>query len=150
MESTFSCRPRVALGDHDTEVDVTEVVPRRHIRRYDAPIDVSAAQPIELEYGDALVCLRSLPHGGSANANEGRVRQGLHVGCLPDWVTPEVAVVNSVQADLSRSLPGCARAPLGWTNLHDNAAVAGVEAATQLWQLDRTRFDGYDGTFFHL
>lgn len=61
----------MALGDHDTEVGVTEVVPRCPIRRYDAPIDVSAAQPIEPECGDALVYLRSLAHGGGANTSDG-------------------------------------------------------------------------------
>ncbi len=139
----------VALGDYDAEVGATMVVPRSHTGGYDAPIDVSVAHPVEMERGDALVYLGSLAHGGGANTSKGRVRKALYIGYLLGWLTPEEAVVHSVPEDVARALPEQARALLGWANLHGNAAAGGMEAATQLWQLDRDRFEGYGGTFVH-
>lgn len=139
----------VALGDYDAEVGATMAVPGSHIGGYDAPIDAHAAEPVELQPGDALVYLGSLAHGGGANTSEGRVREALYIGYLLGWLTPEEAVVHSVPEDVASTLPEQARALLGWANLHGNASAGGVEAATQLWQLDRDRFDGYGGTFLH-
>ena len=139
----------VALGDYDAEVGATMVVPGSHRGGYDAPIDASAAAPVEMERGDALIYLGSLAHGGGANTSAGRVRKALYIGYLLGWLTPEEAVVHSVPEDLARSLPTQARALLGWANLHGNATTEGVEAATQLWQLDHDRFEQYDGTFLH-
>ncbi|MFM7686642.1 MAG: phytanoyl-CoA dioxygenase family protein [Actinomycetota bacterium] len=139
----------VALGDYDAEVGATMVVPRSHLDPYDAPIDGSLAIPVEMQPGDALLYTGSLAHGGGANTSDSRVREALYIGYLLGWLTPEEAVVHSVSEDLARTLPEQARTLLGWANLHGNAATAGVEAATQLWQLDRDRFDQYDGTFLH-
>jgi ectoine hydroxylase-related dioxygenase (phytanoyl-CoA dioxygenase family) len=124
-------------------------VPGSHLGGYDAPIDAAAAQPVEMQPGDALVYLGSLAHGGGANTSDGRVREALYIGYLLGWLTPEEAVVHSVPEDVAERLPAAARALLGWANLHGNAAADGMEAATQLWQLDRDRFEHYDGTFEH-
>lgn len=139
----------VAMGDYDAEVGATMVVPGSHLEPYDAPIDASLAQPVEMQPGDALVYLGGLAHGGGANTTPNRVREALYIGYLLGWLTPEEAVVHSVPEELARTLPAAARSLLGWANLHGNAASDGVEAATQLWQLDQDRFDQYRGTFLH-
>lgn len=139
----------VALGDYDAEVGATMVVPGSHLAAYDAPIDPSLAQPVEMQPGDALLYLGSLAHGGGANTSGNRVREALYIGYLLGWLTPEEAVVHSVPEALAGTLPAQARALLGWANLHGNAATAGMEAATQLWQLDHDRFEACGGTFLH-
>lgn len=138
-----------ALGDYDTAVGATNVVLGSHLEPYDSPIDAMRAQPVEMEPGDALVYLGGLAHGGGANTSGDRVREALYIGLLVGWLTPEEAVVHSVPEALARTLPARARALLGWANLRGNVATSGVEAATQLWQLDRDRLDDYRGTFFH-
>jgi ectoine hydroxylase-related dioxygenase (phytanoyl-CoA dioxygenase family) len=139
----------VALGDYDAEVGATMVVPGSHLQAYDEPIDEASARPVEMEPGDALLYLGSLAHGGGANTSANRVREALYIGYLLGWLTPEEAVVHSVPEDVARTLPSRARELLGWANLHGNAADRGVEAATQLWQLDLDRYQRYGGTFLH-
>lgn len=137
----------VALGDYDAEVGATRVVPMDHGRLSAAPFDEAAAQPVEMMPGDALVYLGRLVHGGGANTTCDRWRKALYVGYLVGWLTPEEAVPHSITPEVARRLPVRARELLGWATIRGNIAASGVEAETQLWQLDHDDVERAGGLF---
>jgi ectoine hydroxylase-related dioxygenase (phytanoyl-CoA dioxygenase family) len=137
----------VALGDYDAAVGATMVVPGSSGRPLDEPIDASAARPVELAPGDALVYLGNLVHGGGANTTTDRWRKALYVGYLLGWLTPEEAVARSITADVAARLPRRARELLGWATIRGNTATNGPEAALQLWQLDADDLSRVEGLF---
>ncbi len=138
----------VALGDYDTEVGATRVIPRSHRWPLDRPIDASLAVPVELEPGDALIYLGSLVHGGGANTTPDRWRKALYLAYLVGWLTPEEAVAVGVGPELARTLPTRARQLLGFAGMPERAAAEDpAEAALALWQLDADDPQALDGTF---
>ncbi|MEP6623913.1 MAG: phytanoyl-CoA dioxygenase family protein [Acidimicrobiia bacterium] len=138
----------VALGDYDTEVGATRVIPRSHRWPLDRPVDDSLAVPVELEPGDALVYLGSLLHGGGANRTPDRWRKALYLAYLVGWLTPEEAVAVGVGPELARNLPVRARQLLGFAGMPERAAADDpAEAALALWQLDADDPHALDGTF---
>lgn len=139
----------VALGDYDDEVGATMVIPGSHLGPIDEPIDPSAAVPVELLPGDALLYLGSTVHGGGANRTSNRVRRALYMGLLVGWLTPEEAVCFGVSDDLAASLPRRARQLLGWGRIRGNRDTSGAAAALQLWQLDNDDPRRSSGTFSH-
>lgn len=137
----------IALGDYDEAVGATMVVPGSSGRPLDEPFDTSAAQPVELAPGDALVYLGNLVHGGGANTTTNRWRKALYIGYLLGWLTPEEAVARSITTDVASRLPQRARELLGWATIRGNVATSGPEAALQLWQLDADDFERVKGLF---
>jgi ectoine hydroxylase-related dioxygenase (phytanoyl-CoA dioxygenase family) len=137
----------IALGDYDTEVGATMVVPHSHLDGYDGPINASLAKPVEMNPGDALIYLGSLAHGGGANNSDNRIRKALYIGFLLGWLTPEEAVPLAIPLEMAQTLPERARALLGLSSVRGNTATEGVESFTQLWQLDKDHLDQLGGTF---
>lgn len=137
----------IALGDYDSEVGATMVVPKSHLGGYDSPIDASLAEPVEMNPGDALIYLGSLAHGGGANNSANRIRKALYIGFLLGWLTPEEAVPLAIPLQLAQTLPERARALLGLSSIRGNTATEGVESFTQLWQLDKDHLEKLGGTF---
>ena len=136
-----------AVGDYDAEVGATMVIPGSHLWPLDQPFDRSAARPVELEPGSALVYLGSLVHGGGANRTDTRWRKGLYVSYLLGWLTPEEAVARSITPEVAEHLPQRARELLGWSSVRGNHAHQGAAAALQLWQLDKDDLERFDGLF---
>ena len=126
----------VALGDYDTEVGATMVVPGSHLLPLDQQLDPATAVPVEMNPGDGLIYLGSLVHGGGANRTTDRIRKALYMGFLVGWLTPEEAVALGVPDDLAASLPERARQLLGWGRGRGNPDESGAAAALKLWQLD--------------
>ena len=139
----------VALGDYDTEVGATMVVPGSHRWPLERPIDPALARPVEMEPGDALLYVGSLAHGGGHNATSGRWRKALYLAYLCGWLTPEEAVSVSVGPVLAATLPQRARELLGWANVATPGGDSSAAEALQLWQLDHDDLDAMDGAFTH-
>ena len=138
-----------AVGDYDAEVGATMVIPGSHTWPLDQPIDESAARPVELAPGDALVYLGSLVHGGGHNRTADRWRKGVYCSYLLGWLTPEEATARSLTPEVAATLPQRARELLGWSSLRGTTAEAGAAAALKLWQLDDADLARHDGLFTH-
>lgn len=139
-----------AVGDYDAEVGATMVIPHSHRDPLDDPIDASAARPVELDRGDALVYLGSLVHGGGHNRTADRWRKGVYCSYLLGWLTPEEASARAVTPALAATLPQRARELLGWSSLHGTPSGSeGAAAALKLWQLDDADLDRHEGLFVH-
>lgn len=138
----------VALGDYDTEVGATMVIPDSHLMPITQPINAEDAVPVELQPGDALLYLGSTVHGGGANRTANRVRRALYMGFLVGWLTPEEAVSFGVTEELAASLSPRARQLLGWGRIRGNKDASGPAAALQLWQLDNDDPRQSSGIFY--
>jgi ectoine hydroxylase-related dioxygenase (phytanoyl-CoA dioxygenase family) len=138
----------LALGDYDTEVGATHVIPRSHRWPLERPFDVSQSVQVELEPGDALVYVGSLVHGGGANRTADRWRKALYLSFLVGWLTPEEAVPLGVGSEVVATLPARARQLLGFAGMPERAAADDPsEAALALWQLDADAPLVTEGTF---
>ena len=136
----------VAVGDYDTDVGATMVLPGVPLSD-PGPFDPSLARPVEMEPGDALLYLGSVVHGGGANVTTDRWRKAIYVGYLLGWLTPEESVPLSIPPSVARTLPRRARELLGWSNVRGNLPGSGVASQLQLWQLDHDDAVATDGAY---
>lgn len=126
----------VALGDYDTEVGATRVIPASHDWPFDLESSDENAESVPLEPGDALVYLGSTRHGGGENRTADRWRKALYVSYLLGWLTPEEAVPMGIDSATVKQLPARARQLLGHDFIPSQQSYDVAESALQLWQLD--------------
>lgn len=137
----------LALGDYDTEVGATRVVPGSHLWPIDRKPQEHEIVTAEMDPGDCFLYSGRVLHGGGDNKTKDRVRKAMYNGFILGWLTPEEAIPLTIAPEHARSLPKRAQELLGLASVPNLQTDDLVNSAMQLWQIDPEDVKDYNGAF---